>query len=108
MTLADLSPGALARLEAKLIADVAAPALVPQKKPDGLQLEALATPAGKTFLMEDLRKVIYTTTRHYLESGSLRVFVNRMIREGKVAVEQHRTGRNGSVYRCLIPPSTAG
>lgn len=142
MTVSDLSPDALARLEAKLVADlemvrkvralleehlprlgaapvsptapVAAPAPAPaamqdsapgekRKSYDEVLLDCLAGMPAGTFAPQEFRRAVYHATKRFPETTTVKTFLNRMIRRGKVAVAEKRTGRRGSLYRSLLP-----
>jgi hypothetical protein len=142
MTVSDLSPGALARLEAKLVADLemvrkvralleehrpmlaptpaavnvsaaampasGAPvqALAPaekRKSHDEILLECLVQMPEGGFAPQDFKRAVYKVTRNFPDAGTVKTFLNRMIRQGKVVIAEARTGRNGSLYRCTLP-----
>ncbi|MDZ4403000.1 hypothetical protein [Prosthecobacter sp.] len=138
MTVSDLSPDALARLEAKLVADLemvrkvralleehrpllattpapvsvsAAPASPIQspapaekrKSSEEIFLECLVQMPEGGFAPQDFKRAIYKVTRNFPETSTVKTFLNRMIRQGKVIIAEARTGRNGSLYRCTIP-----
>ena len=139
MTVSDLSPDALARLEAKLVADLemvrkvralleehrplltapvtlsatAAPAPAPpsqppapaeQRKPyDEILLECLMQMPEGGFAPQDFKRAVYKVTHNFPETSTVKTFLNRMIRQGKVVIAEARTGRNGSLYRCTVP-----
>jgi hypothetical protein len=142
MTVSDITPEALARLEAKLLADLEvvrkmralveehrqpmsasaapppAPAAVtappvpatpvpPRKSTEEAALECLAVLGGKTFTQEELRRAIQKATKSYPDASRVKQLIKRMIREGKVAVEERRTGRIGSLYRSTLPAPAA-
>ncbi len=144
MTVADLSPDALARLEAKLVADLemvrkvrallmehlplmnsapaggsaaAAPAPAPassntvsqpsepakkQKSEEETLLDCLLAMPQQGFAPKDFVQAVYKATNYYPDTSTVKTFINRMIRQGKVTVAQARTGRNGSLYRCTV------
>lgn len=145
MNVSNLSPDALDRLEAKLLADLevvrrtralmrehgissgvpaagpaipasvaapppvapgapvpAAPPVQPRKPYDEILLDCLAQ-MPDTFVPQDFRRAVYKATQNHPRSEEAKVFLNRMIRQGKVAVAEARTGRNGSLYRRLVP-----
>ena len=142
MTVSDLSPDALARLEAKLVADLemvrkvralleehaplltatpaavtanvaTAPALalpaqpvVPaekRKSSEEIYLGCLVQLPEGGFAPQDFKRAVYKVTRNFPDSGAVKTFLNRMIRQGKVVITEARTGRNGSLYRCTVP-----
>ncbi|WP_395719531.1 hypothetical protein [Prosthecobacter sp.] len=142
MTVSDLSPDALARLEAKLVADLemvrkvralleehrplltarpvavnvsaaamsasGAPiqALAPaekRKSRDEILLECLVQMPEGGFAPQDFKRAVYKVTRNFPETSTVKTFLNRMIRKGKVVIAEARTGRNGSLYRCTLP-----
>ena len=136
MTVSDLSPDALARLEAKLVADLemvrkvralleehrplltvtpmtlsAAPAssiLTPapaeKRKPyEEILLECLVQMPEGGFAPQDFKRAVYKVTRNFPDASTVKTFLNRMIRQGKVVIAEARTGRNGSLYRCTLP-----
>jgi|UniRef100_UPI0037839C4A hypothetical protein len=142
MTVSDLSPDALARLEAKLVADLemvrkvralleehlpmlattpaavnvravampasAAPiqALAPaekRKSHDEILLECLVQMPEGGFAPQDFKRAVYKVTRNFPDGSTVKTFLNRMIRQGKVVIAEARTGRNGSLYRCTVP-----
>jgi hypothetical protein len=139
MTVSDLSPDALARLEAKLVADLemvrkvralleehrpmltapvalstaVAPAPAPPmqtpapaepRKPyEEILLECLMQMPEGGFAPQDFKRAIYKVTRNFPETSTVKTFLNRMIRQGKVVIAEARTGRNGSLYRCTLP-----
>ncbi|MBL9130259.1 MAG: hypothetical protein JNG86_03615 [Verrucomicrobiaceae bacterium] len=142
MTVSDISPEALARLEAKLLADLEvvrkmralveehrqpmsasaapppAPAAVPapavpatpappRKTIEEAARECLAVLGGKTFTQEELRRAMHKANKFYPDAAGEKQVLKRMIREGKVAVEERRTGRIGSLYRCTLPAPAA-
>ena len=149
MNVSDLTPDALARLEAKLVADLemvrrvrallvehqavlggvgafqpavgravaqgpaGAGAVVlrpePESKPKPFEeaaQEALAQLPRTGFRTQDLRRKL---TRQGVapRNESLKNFLNRMIRRGKVQVESTRPGRGGSIYIHNLPPPGA-
>jgi len=139
MTVSDLSPDALARLEAKLVADlemvrkvralleehrpsltapvtvnaVAAPVSAspvqtpapaePKKSYDEILLDCLVQMPEGGFAPQDFKRAIYKVTRNFPDGSTVKTFLNRMIRQGKVVIAEARTGRNGSLYRCTLP-----
>lgn len=142
MTVSDLSPDALARLEAKLVADLemvrkvralleehrplltASPAMVTvsaaampasgapmqalapaeKRKPyEEILLECLVQMPEGGFAPQDFKRAVYKVTRNFPETSTVKTFLNRMIRQGKVVIAEARTGRNGSLYRCTLP-----
>lgn len=142
MTVSDLSPDALARLEAKLVADLemirkvralleehrplltVAPAAVTvsattapvpaspiqtstpaeqRKSYDEILLECLVQMPEGGFAPQDFKRAIYKVTHNFPETSTVKTFLNRMIRQGKVLIAEARTGRNGSLYRCTLP-----
>jgi len=142
MTVSDLSPDALARLEAKLVADLemvrkvralleehlpmlattpaavnvravampasAAPIQTPapavkQKPYEEILLECLLQMPEGGFAPQDFKRAVYKITRNFPETSTVKTFLNRMIRQGKVVIAEARTGRNGSLYRCTLP-----
>lgn len=145
MTVSDLSPDALARLEAKLVADLEmvrkvralleehrgalagvsattppppptpapppAPTVVPaptaaeagRKSSEEILLECLATMPEGTFAPQDFRWAVQRAMRRLPETTTVKAFLNRMIRQGKVVVVEQRRGRGGSRYRSLLP-----
>jgi hypothetical protein len=142
MTVSDLSPDALARLEAKLVADLEmvrkVRALLEEHRPlltaspvavnvsaaampaSGTLIQALA-PAEKRkpyeeilleclvqmpeggFAPQEFKRAVYKVTHNFPETSTVKTFLNRMIRQGKVIIAEARTGRNGSLYRCTLP-----
>lgn len=142
MTVSDLSPDALARLEAKLVADlelvrkvralleehvmaataadteVAPPAAPPAPAPAGIEtapakpvrsmeevlMGCLAEMADQPFAPQDLRDRIRVVIGQPPNANTVKVFLGRMIRQGKVAVHEFRKGRAGCLYRSLLPP----
>lgn len=145
MTVSDLSPDALARLEAKLVADLEmvrkVRALLEEHRPlltvvpAAVNVSAAAMPASGTpvqipaqkqkpyeeilldclvqmpegsFAPQEFKRAIYKVTRNFPDGSTVKTFLNRMIRQGKVVIAEARTGRNGSLYRCTLPrPSPA-
>jgi len=142
MTVSDLSPDALARLEAKLVADLemvrkvralleehrplltASPAAVnvsaaampasgapmqtpapavKQKPYEEILLECLVQMPEGGFAPQDFKRAVYKVTHNFPETSTVKTFLNRMIRQGKVVIAEARTGRNGSLYRCPLP-----
>ena len=139
MTVSDLSPDALARLEAKLVADLemvrkvrvlleehrplltapvtlsataapapASPSQPPapaeQRKPyDEILLECLMQMPEGGFAPQDFKRAVYKVTHNFPETSTVKTFLNRTIRQGKVVIAEARTGRNGSLYRCTLP-----
>lgn len=139
MTVSDLSPDALARLEAKLVADLemvrkvralleehgtlltTAPAPVsvsaaasappiqtpipaePRKPYEEILMECLLQMPEGGFAPQDFKRAVYKVTRNFPETSTVKTFINRMIRQGKVVIAEARTGRNGSLYRCTLP-----
>ena len=142
MTVSDLSPDALARLEAKLVADLemvrkvrarleehrplltaapvspAAPVAVltpilaeaqglasgEKRKPlEEILSNCLAAMPEGTFVPQDFKRAVYKVTQRFPETNTVKTFLNRMIRQGKVVVVESRTGRSGSLYRSLLP-----
>ncbi|MDP1586575.1 MAG: hypothetical protein Q8M07_02430 [Prosthecobacter sp.] len=142
MTVSDLSPDALARLEAKLVADLemvrkvralleehrslltASPAAVTvsaaampasgapiqapapaekRKSSEEIFLECLVQMPEGGFAPQDFKRAVYKVTRNFPETSTVKTFLNRMIRQGKVVIAEARTGRNGSLYRCTVP-----
>ena len=128
MTLSDLSPDALARLEAKLLADVevvrrmrvlmeeyrggagkvpAVPAappvpVVPRRPVEEVMMGCfLATPESG-FRMEDLRQSL-AGQGYRPQDATLKTFVSGMLRQGKAAVLKKKKGRGGSLYHCTAP-----
>jgi hypothetical protein len=129
MTVSDLSPGALARLEAKLVADLEMvrkvralleehrPMLAPT--PAAVNVSAAAMPASgapvQALAPAEKRKshdeILLECLVQMPEGGfapqdfkrAVKTFLNRMIRQGKVVIAEARTGRNGSLYRCTLP-----
>ena len=135
MTISDLSPDALSRLEAKLLADVevvrrmrvlmqehlgvpgamgwraaggtvAAGAAVPagpvvvkavRKSLDEVGLEYLGELPAEGFLVDDLRKKL-TKAGCTPDDSSLKTFLLRLIRQGRVHVLKAKRGRGGSTY----------
>ncbi len=152
MTVSDLSPDALARLEAKLVADLemvrkvralleehrpvlTSPATVsttaaptpappvqspapaePRKPYDEILRECLVQMPEGGFVPQEFKRAIYKVTHNFPETSTVKTFLNRMIRQGKVVITEARTGRNGSLYRCTLhrpapeetPPVSAG
>lgn len=138
MTISDLSPDALARLEAKLVADLemvrkvralleehrgmlgtpaapvtppamgaAAPAaatapVAPRKTFDEILMESLLSLPETGFTIGDLKRKLHKAGCDPRDS-SVKTFLNRMIRQGKVQVLEARTGRGGSTYICSLP-----
>jgi hypothetical protein len=139
MTVSDLSPDALARLEAKLVADLemvrkvralleehrpladgtpAAVALhlppgavpiqtpvpaVKQKPYEEILMDCLVQMPEGGFAPQDFKRAVYKVTHNFPETSTVKTFLNRMIRQGKVVIAEARTGRNGSLYRCTLP-----
>lgn len=142
MTVSDLSPDALARLEAKLVADLEmvrrVRALLEEHRPlltaspPAVTVNAAAMPASGTsmqtpapaekrkpyeeilleclvqmpeggFAPQDFKRAVYKVTRNFPDGSTVKTFLNRMIRQGKVVIAEARTGRNGSLYRCTLP-----
>jgi hypothetical protein len=144
MTVSDLSPDALARLEAKLVADLEmvrkvralleehrplltttpaavagapAPAAMPiqtpapavkQKPYEEILMDCLVQMPEGSFAPQDFKRAVYKVTRNFPETSTVKTFLNRMIRQGKVVIAEARTGRNGSLYRCTLSPSRSG
>jgi hypothetical protein len=145
MTVSDLSPDALARLEAKLVADLdivrkvralleehrplqtASPAAVnvgtaampasgapmqtpspaEKRKPyEEILLDCLVQMPESGFAPLDFKRAVFKVTRNFPETSTVKTFLNRMIRQGKVVIAEARTGRNGSLYRCTLPRPT--
>lgn len=143
MTVSDWSPDALARLEAKLLADLelvrkvralleehglaataagpeVAPSAAPPASPpapvvetaparpvrsmEELLLGCLAELADRPFAPQDLRDRAKAVIGHPPEANTVKVFLGRMIRQGKVGVHEFRKGRAGCLYRSLLPP----
>lgn len=138
MTIADLSPDALARLEAKLAADlemvrkvralleehrgmlgtpttpatlptvaaaapVASTAPVPPRKTlDEVLMESVLGLPEAGFTVGELKRRVRKAGCDPRDS-SVKSFLNRMIRQGKVRVLEARTGRGGSTYVCTLP-----
>jgi hypothetical protein len=146
MTVSDLSPDALARLEAKLVVDLemvrkvralleehrplltaspaavnvsaaampafAAPvqALAPaekRKSHEEILLECLVQMPEGGFAPQDFKRAVYKVTRNFPDGSTVKTFLNRMIRQGKVVIAEARTGRNGSLYRSTVPRPAA-
>lgn len=140
MTVSDLSPDALARLEAKLVADLemvrkvralleehrpllattpaavsaapapasGAPVQTPaqaekRKSHDEILLECLVQMPEGGFAPQDFKRAVYKVTHNFPDGSTVKTFLNRMIRQGKVVIAEARTGRNGSLYRCTLP-----
>ena len=138
MTVSDLSPDALARLEAKLVADLemvrkvralleehrplltaspaavavaSAPAVpvqppvpaVKQKPYEEILMDCLVQMPEGSFAPQDFKRAVYKVTHNFPETSTVKTFLNRMIRQGKVVIAEARTGRNGSLYRCTLP-----
>ncbi|MFN0079275.1 MAG: hypothetical protein ACKVY0_22650 [Prosthecobacter sp.] len=142
MTVSDLSPDALGRLEAKLVADLemvrkvralleehrpllsASPPMVtvsgtaapaptlpsqppapaePQKPYDEILLDCLVQMPEGGFAPQEFKRAIYKVTRNFPDGSTVKTFLNRAIRQGKVVIAEARTGRNGSLYRCTLP-----
>ena len=138
MTISDLSPDALARLEAKLVADLemvrkvralleehrgmlgtpltpaAPPAMAaaapvastapvpPRRTLDEVLMESLLSLPEAGFTVGDLKRRLRKSGCDPRDS-SVKTFLNRMIRQGKVQVLEARTGRGGSTYVCTLP-----
>lgn len=137
MNLSDLSPDALAQLEARLMEDVqvvrrmralmeeyrhrlvpaagaapipeAAPAPAaprPPRKPlEEVLLEALFAMPAAGFRFDDVRRRLQKDG-YQPKDATLKTWMNRMIREGKVVVQEKKSGRGGSIYRGTVagPP----
>jgi hypothetical protein len=139
MTVSDLSPDALARLEAKLVADLemvrkvralleehrpmltspatvsaaAAPAPAtrvqtptqaePRKPYEEILLDCLLQMPDSGFAPQDFKRAVYKVTQNFPDGSTVKTFLNRAIRQGKVVIAEARTGRNGSLYRCTLP-----
>lgn len=145
MTVSDLSPDALARLEAKLVADlemvrkvralleehrplltttlaavtvsaaampasgapIQTPAPAEKRKPyEEILMECLVQMPEGGFAPQDFKRAVYKVTRNFPDGSTVKTFLNRMIRQGKVVIAEARTGRNGSLYRCTLPRPT--
>jgi len=145
MTVSDLSPDALARLEAKLVADLEmvrkVRALLEEHQPlltaapaSAAVVSAAALPASaapiqppvpaekrksydeilmdcllqmpEDFVPQDFKQAVQKVTRNFPDTSTVKTFLNRMIRQGKVVIAKARTGRNGSLYRCTLPRPT--
>ncbi len=122
MNAADLTPDALATLEAKLLADLemvrrvralleehqgrAAPApVVPvaARPREEVLKECLAATAGRPFAPEDFRLQVKKHTGQRPGDTEIKTFLTRMLRQGSVVVHEMRKGRSGSLYRSLLP-----
>ena len=133
MNAADLTPDALATLEAKLLADLemvrrvralleehqgrAAPAPVvpvaavparsvpaaPARPREEVLKECLAATAGRPFAPEDFRLQVKKHTGQRPGDTEIKTFLTRMLRQGSVVVHEMRKGRAGSLYRSLLP-----
>ena len=138
MQFSDFSSEGLARLEAKLLADVevvrrmrvlleehravwekrsptgggpagdpvAVPVAMPEptgaKPLEESALECLLALPGETFVLEELRRALRKRGANPKEA-SLKTLMNRLVRSGRVVVEELRKGRGGSLYRCTLP-----
>ena len=138
----DFSLEGLARLEAKLLADVevvrrmrvlleehqavwaqgapvvgsavapvavgsvasAVPVMVPvaSKSLEELAVECLQALPEATFVVDDLRRALRKRGSNPRDA-SLKTLMNRLIRLGKVVVQETRQGRGGSLYCCTLP-----
>lgn len=139
MNLSDLSPDALAQLEARLMEDVqvvrrmrglmeeyrhrlvtvaaavpvpvpataSAPvAPAPPRKPlEEVLLEALHAMPAAGFRFDDIRRRL-RKEGYQPNDARLKNWMNRMVREGKVVVQEKKSGRGGSIYRGTVsrPP----
>lgn len=70
---------------------------------DERALEALAQLPQTGFRTDDLRQKL-TFKGNGPDDASLKNFLLRMMRQGKVEVERKRTGRGGSIYSHTLPP----
>ncbi len=158
MNASDLNPDMLARLEAKLLADLemvrkvcalfkehgigpssagAAPAPVPtlggvsaptlapstaptpspeallpgvgtpttpRKSTEQWLMEVLAAMKPEGFLTQDFKDLFHKLARYSPDDGTVKLFLVRQVRNGRVVVVERRTGRNGSLYR-YVPPT---
>ena len=143
MNLADLTPDALATLEAKLERDLelvrrvralleehlgqpasasttaptpplpTAPAAPPSPPPppappprqiDDVLAETLPTLPASGFRIDDLKRQCRQLTRVAVDSDSVKSFLKRMVRQGKVRILEVRSGRFGSLYAFHPPP----
>lgn len=99
-------PAVAAPLPAPVVPVVANTTPVAARKPyNEVLLDCLLEMPQDTFVPQDFRKAVYKATHNYPRPEEVKVFLNRMIRQGKVAVAEKRTGRNGSFYRCLVARS---
>lgn len=137
MTIADLSPNALAQLEAKLVADlemvrrvralleehqgalspVVAPMAVTAAQP--VEVEQKPHKSPEQCVAEALETLIGDTFRSQdlrqalrkqrmnPDDGAMRLYLNRLLRAGSIVVVQAGVGRGGSTYRKQIPVSDA-
>lgn len=137
MTAADLTPDALAKLEAKLMTDLemvrkvralllehqpalggaggappaataAAPAPVsepqaPARPLEDVLKECLAATGGQPFAPQDFKSRMLALTKQWPDDKEVKVFLNRMIRQGCAVVHEVRKGRSGSLYLSLLP-----
>lgn len=143
MNLSDLTPDALAALEAKLERDLelvrrvralleehlgtpaastaaitttvarTEPAAPPPPPPppgppprqiDDVLAETLPTMPASGFRIEDLKTQCRKLTRVTVDSDSVKIFLKRMVRQGKVRILEVRSGRFGSLYAPHLPP----
>jgi hypothetical protein len=146
MQFSDFSLEGLARLEAKLLADVevvrrmrvlleehqavwargapsvgsaVAPVAVEAVAPtvqvrvpvasrplEELAVECLQALPGATFVVDDLRRALRKRGADPRDA-SLKTLMNRLIRQGKVVVQETRPGRGGSLYCSTLPKVVA-
>jgi hypothetical protein len=74
-----------------------------RKSHDEILLECLVQMPEGGFAPQDFKRAVYKVTRNFPDGSTVKTFLNRMIRQGKVVIAEARTGRNGSLYRCTVP-----
>ena len=83
-----------------------APSPVAFQDIDEILSKALHTMPEAGFFIEDLKRACKKIDRLFVpDSDTVRAFLKRGVRKGRVVVADIRSGRRGSLYKHTLPPS---